>query len=345
MKFDTTYQHKNLKTNSNETIPMSNLNLIRQSNDKLHLELFKKLNTKSFFYKYSLTDFSAFSMNLTELNNFEGINVLHSHNYYELIVIIDGELSINLDGTPVNLNTGDACLVNRDTFHVEGHREKEKVTAFLDIAPEVIQQCLQDKEHRFIRNSSALYELFSNDTKVSDTKKNCLIFHPINSDNVGLTSLSEIISQIENELTQKRAGYDYIVNGLYIRILDLFSQPSLYRCDPVIVNVNKGNEIAQLTRQLLDSICKKITYLELGEEMGYNGNYLNRTFIKEYGISIKAYLNLICLRKAAFLLKNSRFSITHITNTLGFNNRTNFNSPFETTYGMMPSAYRQKYQK
>lgn len=45
MKFDTTYQHKNLKTNSNETIPMSNLNLIRQSNDKLHLELFKKLNT------------------------------------------------------------------------------------------------------------------------------------------------------------------------------------------------------------------------------------------------------------------------------------------------------------
>ena len=41
----------------------------------------------------------------------------HRHEYIELSFMLDGEISMEIDGTPIKMSSGDICLMNKNVIH------------------------------------------------------------------------------------------------------------------------------------------------------------------------------------------------------------------------------------
>ena len=41
----------------------------------------------------------------------------HRHEYIELSFMLDGEISMEIDGTPIKMSSGDICLMNKNIIH------------------------------------------------------------------------------------------------------------------------------------------------------------------------------------------------------------------------------------
>lgn len=73
--------------------------------------------------------------------------------------------------------------------------------------------------------------------------------------------------------------------------------------------------------------------------------YANRVFKEKYGQTIKQYVNEMALKKAAYWLKNSDFSIGEISDILGYCNDNYFSGLFKKAYGLSPKQYKTKHAK
>ena len=66
-----------------------------------------------------------------------------------------------------------------------------------------------------------------------------------------------------------------------------------------------------------------------------------RLFKQQTGISPHAFVNLIRLRQAAVLLRQTADSILSVALNVGFQSETHFGKAFKKQYGISPGQYRK----
>lgn len=333
--------HKNLRTEREEKVSTAEMRDTRQSDYDISLEAFEKGDSLNYFYRYTLNQNSAFSMNTQEAAYFEKFNMLHAQNYFVFICPLKGKISVNLDGHIVKLQTGDVCLVDKNLLHTEVDRQNEIQTFFLNITSDLMDNLLQDRFVYFHR-SGVLFDFFRQALDSKNTEKHALILKRQYSQSTVATTLNDLLA-IAAEFKVKRSGFVFMLKGLFVRLLDTLANNNLYDGSIIQVLSSEHNQISQEIKQLIDRRETKISYAALGKILKYNGNYLNRIFQKEYSLSIKQYNNIICIRRADYLLLNSSLSVKDIITQLGFSNRTSFNHLFQQKHGMSPAAYRKNH--
>ncbi|MFC6261318.1 AraC family transcriptional regulator [Levilactobacillus fujinensis] len=336
------FVHKNLRTEREEKVSIAEIRSTRQSDYDISLETFEKGATTNYFYRYTLNKNSAFSMNTQESKYFEKFNLLHAQNYFVLICPLKGELSVNLDGHVVKLNEGDVCIVDKNLFHTEVARQNEVQTFFLNISADLMRQLFNNRFVYFHR-SGAVFDFFQQTLDETTTEKQALILKR-NYSPAKIASVLVGFSAIEAEFKVKQSGFVFMLKGLLVRLLDALANGNLYTGSAIRVLSPERNIVIQQVKQLIDLREAKISYVDLGAALKYNGNYLNRLFQKEYGLSIKQYSNIVCIRRADYLLINSNKSVKEIISQLGFTNRTSFNRLFQQKHGMGPAEYRKEHQ-
>ena len=81
--------------------------------------------THTDFYQNIGTQFDSSSE--VDLSTFE---TSHRHGYFEMLLVLEGELDIVVEGTKVHYHRGDLCLLNRNTKHHEEFRGDFKINYF-----------------------------------------------------------------------------------------------------------------------------------------------------------------------------------------------------------------------
>ena len=66
-----------------------------------------------------------------------------------------------------------------------------------------------------------------------------------------------------------------------------------------------------------------------------------RLFKQQTGISPHAFVNLIRLRQAAVLLRQTADSVLSVALNVGFQSETHFGKAFKKQYGISPGQYRK----
>lgn len=90
---------------------------------------------------------------------------------------------------------------------------------------------------------------------------------------------------------------------------------------------------------LLEAYPQKITGDRISRELGMNFDYLNRSFKKQTGVTIFAYLNQIRIQKARELLINGNLRLYEIAEACGFCDEYHFSKAFKKETGSPPSRY------
>jgi transcriptional regulator GlxA family with amidase domain len=97
-------------------------------------------------------------------------------------------------------------------------------------------------------------------------------------------------------------------------------------------------------RRLLDQNIEEIPSLtELAEAVGMDRFRLSRTFRKCVGMSLRAYVRELRLKRACELLAISPYSITTTSFECGFYDLPHFDRVFRRCFGITPSQYRQRH--
>jgi AraC-like DNA-binding protein len=86
---------------------------------------------------------------------------------------------------------------------------------------------------------------------------------------------------------------------------------------------------------------ENITLDYLSKELGLHPVHISRMFPKYFHCTISEYLRKVKVTNAARLLPNTSLSLTEIALSCGFSDQSHFNRCFKSTFGVVPSAYRQ----
>ncbi|KRM75822.1 AraC family transcriptional regulator [Secundilactobacillus collinoides] len=276
-------------------------------------------------------------MNEAEFHYFNHFNLMHMHNFFELIFVDKGRLTVKVDTEKKQLFSGDLLLIDRNTYHLELRRDSEELTYFLGIPEEIINQWAKEKSIYFKKNA-VMSNLLSHQGNSKNDQHTSFLLRTL-----GHNTTAESFQRLEQEFKQKKPGYSLLIAGLTIRLLDSLSNSSQFKIESIKTQSSNSNELSELIKQYIDNKKQKISYDELSHTFGYNGKYLNRVFKKSFGVSIHAYIIKICMEQADEYLMYSKLSITEIVSQLNFSNRTNFNNVFIKKHGITPSEFRGKY--
>ncbi|MYM35838.1 helix-turn-helix domain-containing protein [Duganella sp. FT94W] len=137
------------------------------------------------------------------------------------------------------------------------------------------------------------------------------------------------------ELAQKCSRYLLIDNAR--------SEQSVY----VMWSMPKSHgdaDILRVQNWLEENYDKTLSIDELAPRFGFGVRNFMRRFKEATGYTPLAYLQTLRLEKAKHLLESTRMSLDSITFKVGYADSNSFRRLFQQRVGLLPAAYRKKFQ-
>jgi transcriptional regulator GlxA family with amidase domain len=101
--------------------------------------------------------------------------------------------------------------------------------------------------------------------------------------------------------------------------------------------------ILRVQRRLAQNIEQIPTLDELAKATGMSRFSLSRKFHRCVGISLRAYVRELRLKRACELLATSRTSITNASLECGFYDLAHFDKTFRARFGLTPTQFRRQH--
>ncbi len=250
--------------------------------------------------------------------------VSHWHDDLEFILILDGQMSYDVNGEHIALRTGEGIFVNSRCFHY-GYSDTHTECHFICI---LLSPSLLSSNEYFVCNF--LNPLLQNThfpyqklTPASPWQN--LILHD-------LSELSEInFDKLRPFLIMQR----------YSHILDLLSENMCSFSH----DIQNADDIQALTA-MIGYVQKNYQSKLLIQDISSAGNCCKTKctslFQKYLSVSPMSYLNNYRLEKGNYLLRNTAMSITDIAYACGFSGTSYFCELFHKHYNITPGTYRKQ---
>lgn len=241
----------------------------------------------------------------------------HSHNHYEIDLVLAGSV-YESDGVHTNLlQVNDAVVVSPHNHHsytkVDGD---ESYTLFLNIA----------LQKEFFVDKMKIFFGFNFPTHVALTDEEVSMI-------VGL-----LMEAHNNKKENKSDIAELMIQNVFNTVVSIFlihlSKNSVG--DDEHFNDNMINAIMYIN----ENFYEKINCDDVAKKCGYSPNYFSAMFKLMMGITFSEYLCNVRLERAKYLLVATKTSISVISSECGFSSSSYFSKLFKEKIGMTPQQYR-----
>lgn len=296
-------------------------------------------------------EFSENNKILTNIPYTEFLKVtrkLHSHNFYELMFVLSGQLTMKIEEENIVYSQGDCCLCNKNIHHMELMEEDTEIVLFLMKEEYVRGVCEANYYYDSQGNPHAADTVF--DAFFIENSKNPLYDAKVYADyrikkGISPEPMLQIMNQMIEEISGMHSGKSHMMKALLCRFLEMMGNSSVYYEE---IHWAKLSNEEQIIRQITEAYRKKdgvFSRMEIEQMTGYNSDYVERILKRHTGKTLSAFGRDFMVQKAAGMLRNTNLSIGEICEQQGYSNRYYFNKIFASRYGMTPSNYRKKYSQ
>ena len=158
-------------------------------------------------------------------------------------------------------------------------------------------------------------------------------------------SLQCLVSMLQYESAHMLSGSRAIVNALSSVLLVLIVRAHLEQGGEAplggILNGLRDKRLRQLIQTVVSRPEDEWNIEKMTAIANLSRAQLMRLFKQQTGISPHAFVNLIRLRQAAVLLRQTADSVLSIALNVGFQSETHFGKAFKKQYGISPGQYRK----
>lgn len=186
--------------------------------------------------------------------------------------------------------------------------------------------------------SNMLDEIYSDDIDLFDADKRarqiCMsVFDEIFNNNewLDLYVIQQDCYSFDGINESKQISYKDRYNKILCNLFDEFCE--LY---PYVNN----NKIREVILYILNNPENNLKQKSIAAELYINSSYLSTVFLAHTGIRFVDYLNMVKLKRAAWLLKETNMKIIDIAARLDYKDIGYFSRLFKSRYSLTPSEYR-----
>ena len=241
-------------------------------------------------------------------------SVPHTHSCTEVFYCVDGRGQFNVEGKMLDVAPDDMVIVNPRTLHTELS----------------YQACPLE----YIVLGIEGVEILFNQRDQGYTMVKC---GAMREDLLGLTKM------LLREIDAREDGCEMVCQDLTEVLL-----VKLVRTASLSLRVStppaESKECAAAKRYIDENFSENITLDKLAEITHVNKYYLSHTFQREYNTSPINYLLNRRITESKALLTSTDFSLTQISEQMGFSSPAYFSQSFRRFTGQSPLEYRRKNQ-
>lgn len=246
----------------------------------------------------------------------------HTHPYYEIFYLINGDCTFFLNHNIYQLNKGDMVIVPKGEIHNATFPEHGTSERFV--------VCFREA------NLSWLNDLLGSEM-VQQTIEAGVISIP--------DRRREYVESLMAKLLFENDGPD-VLSPAFIRtgIVELFL--FIIRCQRyehnAIKEIDVDNQLMQeIATYIYQNYDKKLTLVDMSEKFNISRSYLSKKFKVITGFGFKEYVINVRIKNACRLLLETNKSITDIAFECGFNDSNYFGDAFRHIKGVSPNKYRK----
>lgn len=274
------------------------------------------------------TETFPMTVNHDDLWSFEGKNVpIHWHNDLEINLIREGEAVFQVYQKSYRVRTGEGFLLNRNVPHSCSSPGNEHVRystilvrpdfLYGDFGSDVERKCFQP----FLQNSAIP----------------CI--HLTGFDENGKEILQKL-NQVEEAFDRKRFCYELKIKGLLCEAFAMIlygHRQELTKFVPA--NLQELERLEKMLNYLNMHFTEVISLQNLADQVHLSREVCCRLFKKMTGKTITGYLEEYRVNKSFSLVQSGQYSMTQITEMVGFSNPSRFASAFRKRFGCNPGEY------
>ena len=274
------------------------------------------------------TETFPMTVNHDDLWSFEGKNVpILWHNDLEINLIREGEAVFQVYQKSYRVRTGEGFLLNRNVPHSCSSPGNEHVRystilvrpdfLYGDFGSDVERKCFQP----FLQNSAipCIYL-----TGFDENGKEIL----------------QKLNQVEEAFDRKRFCYELKIKGLLCEAFAMIlygHRQELTKFVPA--NLQELERLEKMLNYLNMHFTEVISLQDLADQVHLSREVCCRLFKKMTGKTITGYLEEYRVNKSFSLVQSGQYSMTQITEMVGFSNPSRFASAFRKRFGCNPGEY------
>lgn len=245
----------------------------------------------------------------------------HWHRELEILYILNGHATVNMDGERYELEPLDAIVIDYSKVHEVLYALPQTMGICIHISRSLLTRFLPNQE---ILNFHCEKKRLKEEQKGS-YQKIC-------------ESLKEITVLYMNQQKTYQLRSNAVIYTILAELIDFFSVP--------VTQTNRYTRMTNIER--LGEVCdfvehhykEEITLQDAADELGLNREYFCRFFAKNMGISFIKYVNLVRINHIYQDILHTEDGIQEIMERHGFFNQKLFYQTFKEHYGCTPREAR-----
>ena len=269
----------------------------------------------------------------------------HRHDYFELMLVLEGEVIQQIEEKESPYRAGTCCLVNRSILHSERFTGPTRLcfiglsVDFIRTLAETAPQQLFEPERHLTENPILQFMLANLGQELRKEYQD-LFPTPENTDST--QRLDALISRLTQTLQTPGPAATYYLKGLLCELFHTLATG--FYVTPVHLSASPESLLFLRISRLLEDTDGRLPRSELARLLNYNGSYLNSIVQRRTGLCLFDYGMTFCFQKAEHLLRETSLPVSEIALQLKFTNRTHFYNLFRQKYGMTPQEWRKAAQ-
>lgn len=232
-----------------------------------------------------------------------------THDFWELTYIDNGTLHTNVDGENYVLKKSDLLLYQPGQWHTQS-TSADETCSYLTILFDMDLDNSSLIINRVYHATRSIYEAFNNFVKASNEQS-------LYNGELMLCYLKEIIVKLKQ--------YDFHKNT------PIAVTPMQQKFENELLNA--------ITLYINNHINIQLTIEDICHQFSVSRSSLQKLFKSNIGIPPKQYIGDLKLEKSKLMIKENIYTISEISDELGFTSIHYFSRKFKNHYGITPSDY------
>lgn len=252
----------------------------------------------------------------------------HFHDTYELYYLLEGERYYFIDRETYRVAAGDVVLVKPNQIH----KTSMAKTTYHN---RMLLQIKGEAFDAFLKGNGffTLGELYGRNAQIISLHKK------------DETIVKNMVLQMKEEIQERQKGYELMVKVKLLELLVLLARyqtnvlPERKEQTALTAKYQKVHEVADYLQTYPET---KECLEELAGRFYISKSYLSRIFKEVTGFGVNEYTNIVRIKKAQNMLIYGEYSITEISELLGFESITYFERVFKKYTLYTPLRYRRE---